>query len=793
MPATPKKPSLFKVSLPLLVACLAALVVMIGGLGYAAFRNAGQFNGATHTLQKSWDDRLAQMALPNQGEARSAVDADRQLVAKMDSEYRNLHRLLALAIGVLSVFIIVAYGIYRALLAEPLRKLEESCRDLTAHGMRGSVWGTDRSDIYGNLARAISELRSNLTQLADMSVEGPDGVHLVRFTGRGGAAFGTLISDLQAHVRNLQEKGELMQRRMDSDADHWQRKVNALGDVVTQTAASLQDAVGMARQDMQGLHNDNQSLRDEARALIDKLSNDIQSINQTATATSESMSLTLESLRDSDYDLRRATQQNLQASETFSKHAADLSEKLVAATTLMRASGKVMAETTDAARTRFLEAVQSVETHDQALRAFLADTSAKTGQIAALYEDIAGSAQRVNDTVERFDARIAEFGDKSDAVLAEISASGAAMDDTSGRLHATSETMAGAMDAMRGHTDMLAKILASMRDEHAGAMAAFRTTLGEAHPAITKLKEAGESIESQLKQEWAQYAMQSHQLLSALEQDARSMNLRTAQVSQDTDKLIAELARHGQHLSQTAGQFDLHVSNVSQRLEAAATNVMRSNQDVANITASQIGEIHGAVSEMVQRLGILTQLTGTLGSVAGQIGQLIPALSDLQHMPIQGVPMQAVAGAGPAVSARFEKLNSDFTGAIQNMRGEFDTVRGQISRWVETLSSGYQRMAQQIVGFESKLDAKLSGLRSGGEPAVNAAEIAGKLAPSLQLIHQSLADENGINQRMAQSIEVLKTDLAALRQQVDSSSTNLDNINDLLVQGFSHLTGSSAA
>jgi hypothetical protein len=834
LPAPIIKKSPPRPPLLLFVSCLVLLVGLTGYLGYAALRNSDAFHASARSLQQSWLSRLSQVALPNQMEARDITELDTQSLNQLTGQYRKLHKLFALSVTALGAMVLIAFLIYRYALVFPLRTLTKSCKDVAENNLRGSIWGVERPDLYGELARSISDIRRSVEALADMTVEGPDGTHLVKFSGRSGAVFNTLVGDLHSHIRSLKEDGDSLRKSMENETEAWKRKVQVLEDTIMKNSSNLVDAVEVSRAQLQQMSEDNKSIRTETRDLVDKVRSDLDTIGEITAATGHRVSQTLSTLSASDRDIKGATELTLKSSEAFSKHAADLTEKLVAATTLMRASGKVMMETTEAARTRFLEAVKSLETQDQTLRAFLSNTAEKTEQIAGLYDDLSGSTHRVHDTVERFDARIAstvdsfdsrigdtvnrfdtrigdtvdrfdsrmvEFTSKSDAVLEGISISGTAMSTTSARLKETHDTMAHSLESMSGHTDMMARILSTIRDEYSGAMDAWRATMNEATPAIALLKDAGNNIQSQLKEEWTHYSKQSHAILVALEQDARTMNARASQVAVDTDKLMSNINMHSQHLSQSASQFDLQVANLSQRIEAAAGSVMRGNEEVVTNTTAQITEIHEAVADMMQRLGILTQLTGTLGGVAGQLGQLVPALSEMQTLPrgVAGTGVVAPSGSSSkneVLTARMDQMSTEFNNTLRSMRGEFDTVRTQISKWVDTLSSGYQRLAQQIGNIDGVLETRLAEFRDNMPTAsipsdinvsVDAGDVAAKLAPSLQLIHETLADEATYNMRMNENVEVLRTDLDLLREQVQGSSATLQTMSDLLAQGFTQL------
>jgi methyl-accepting chemotaxis protein len=884
MPPFTKKLSSARPPFLICVAGLAVLIAITGLLGYAAVHSADEFRGVTKSIQQTWSDRLTSKALPEQYEVRQALESDQQFLSRMIMQYQRLHHLLGFSITGLGLLILLAFVTYHYAVSNPLKNLERSIREIAEQGLRGKVWGTERDDLYGSLARSIAVLRKDVSQLADMSVEGPDGVHLVRFSGRGAAAFNTLINDLQIHVRDLQKSSQDMRERMEHSADHWQKKAEIMGDAVMQTSSSLHEAFENSRQQLEILHGSQLGVQNEAKRLVSRFEGDMEAIKEIALATGQRVAQTLTVLNASDRDLRRATQQNLEASDMFTAQASDLTEKLVVATNLMRASGKVMAETTETTRTRFLEAVQSVESHDASLRAFLEETVGKTDQIASLYDNLAGNNQRMNELVETLTVRVSDFDGKSNEAFGRIALGAGAMEDISGRLESAHGTLSGSMDTMRNHTDMLAQILATLRDEYGQTMDSVRQTIGEVTPAIAVLKDAGQNIHGQLQQEWSIYSQQSRQILAALEDDVRALNARTALVSQSTESLVSDIRSQTAHLNQSANNLDLQIGAISQRIEGAVSAVIHSNQQISTSTAGQMQEIHGAVNDMVQRLTILSQLTGTLGAVAGQLGQIVPALGAAAGHVAENT--SAPEGASPAVAEKFEQLNKDFSGALQTMRGEFETIRGQITRWVEAISGGYQRMASQITGLENMLDEKLSSVKVSGletmldekfssiklgglenmldeklskikvtspTPAellaptaeaiaggyqylaqqltgqistvtgqistvenrlasmenrlsdqmasikfspedlvaptveINALEIAGKLATPLQLIHETLAESSHAEQQMVDRIDKLRAELTSLRNQVQNSSGTLNEMNDVLTQGFEKL------
>src|SRR5262249_17861434 len=142
------------------------------------------------------------------------------------------------------------------------------------------------------------------------------------------------------------------------------------------------------------LFHQNNLVTSQAKNMAEQFKRDMEVLREISAVTGQSVKDTLTNISASSNQLRFAADKSIEAGSTFNKQPADITEKLIAATNLLRASGKVMSETSDAARTRLMEAVTSVAGHDEALRAFIADTGEKSNRIAAVFEGISANAAR---------------------------------------------------------------------------------------------------------------------------------------------------------------------------------------------------------------------------------------------------------------------------------------------------------------------------------------------------------------------------------------------------------------
>jgi len=80
----------------------------------------------------------------------------------------------------------LAAGIYLTLRdrnSAPLRALSQSVKNMARGDMRTPIWGMERQDTLGELARAVDMARFQFSQLPDMAVMSDQGPVRLRFEG----------------------------------------------------------------------------------------------------------------------------------------------------------------------------------------------------------------------------------------------------------------------------------------------------------------------------------------------------------------------------------------------------------------------------------------------------------------------------------------------------------------------------------------------------------------------------------------------------------------------------------
>jgi len=145
-----------------------------------------------------------------------------------------------------------AAGIYSSLRgrhAAPLRALAQSVQNMARGDMRTPIWGMERQDIVGDLARSVDLARYHFSQLPDMSLLTEQGPMRVRFEGKARSLF-------EAMMQNITRDSEGIRAQASSLAD----AVNHQKEAAALVAARVESALGTIQDERQGRERQMQDL-----------------------------------------------------------------------------------------------------------------------------------------------------------------------------------------------------------------------------------------------------------------------------------------------------------------------------------------------------------------------------------------------------------------------------------------------------------------------------------------------------------------------------------------------------
>lgn len=250
----------------------------------------------------------------------------------------------------------------------PLKALAQSVENMARGDMRTAIWGLERQDSIGDLARAIDSARYRFSQLPDvalMSDEGP--VHL-RFEGETRSLFDAMMKALSADAENIREQSASLtssvQGQKESIAELGSKVEEILSDLAQRGKNGDKQLTGAIKEmvsSTENLKNAHTHAADQLARLIPAIQDRAQGLAEITQITGKQLTHTLQSLASSEISLKSNAEQTKETLSKLSSTADDLGERLFGAINLLQASGKVLGETTEAIKAEWSEIASAQE------------------------------------------------------------------------------------------------------------------------------------------------------------------------------------------------------------------------------------------------------------------------------------------------------------------------------------------------------------------------------------------------------------------------------------------------
>ncbi|NDC55588.1 MAG: hypothetical protein EBZ69_02070, partial [Alphaproteobacteria bacterium] len=292
------------------------------------------------------------------------------------------------------------------------------------NNLREPVWGTDRPDALGELARTVATTRDYFAHLPDVTVRQGDQTQRINFGGMGREAFSALCDTLTQSMVRFQDQFEQQQRQQAAVVEQQMQLNSQLRETVqglqTQTVAQKESgqmvlsqlSSGYAEWQKKQQQQDQQFVQiwqQLARALEQQFG-DVKAQQQKLAALTAQMIHTPE-------QLKHATQQVGQLSERFSAGASQLQDQLSAATAVLRASAQLAAETHELSRTQLVDATHQVHVAEETIMQFLDTANEKLSLATELTQALANVCAEANDRLRGINAAHTSMVEGKDKLL----------------------------------------------------------------------------------------------------------------------------------------------------------------------------------------------------------------------------------------------------------------------------------------------------------------------------------------------------------------------------------------
>ncbi len=306
----------------------------------------------------------------------AAGNATARLDAQKDAQFWSMLLTLA-AWGSLITAAACIVGLYLVLRdkrSAPLLALAQSIQNMAHGDMRTAIWGIERQDSIGEVARAVDIARYHFSHLPDISVLSEQGPVRMRFEGGSRSLFEAMMKAMSADSGNIRQlsvtlAGSIAQQKENISA--LSAKVESILNNILQRGQTGDQQIKMAISEMvssaENLKNTHAHTADQLNRLIPFLQERAKGLADITQATGKQLAHTLQSLTSSEIGLKNNAEQARATLDKLSSTADDLGERLFGAINLLQAGGKVLAETTENIKSRWSEASTGMPLQESSL------------------------------------------------------------------------------------------------------------------------------------------------------------------------------------------------------------------------------------------------------------------------------------------------------------------------------------------------------------------------------------------------------------------------------------------
>lgn len=614
---------------------------------------------------------LAALSAETEGALRARA------LGTLQSDNDMLRRLVWFVLGISLLLVAASWLTLRQAYVSPLQTLANALAGPGRLNPNTRLWGVERDDAIGEVARGAEALRQQLLATPDLAVSGADGE--VQFLTFGGSGQNSGKAIFDALIARLAEAASAMQAAdVPTTLENVEALCRALANTVQLTHEDLARA-GSAIEATSAALADHSSAHDaRLTQLTEALETRTSTVAEIAKMTGATVQGSLKEIVGAQMQMKLAAGQSASLFTQYGSKIEEMSERMSAATGLLRSGGKVLQETVDSVRTRMMDA-----------------TSALTQTDARLSAVIEENRQRLNELAQQAQTVLARGGE-GQAALSELTAASERIVAVATRLSGAEGDLTAATQAITAqssHFAPLAQQLETLHRQLAEQVGQQITQQLDAHSKMLAAETERQQVTlARIDQQLDQQATRLVSAASALEgANFAPVMGKLEGLAQLTDGLSALLVQMQQIAPQLA-TFDSGVLNnlttVVDRVSSVDLGAMAGLKEALNASmqATEMNTLRlNANLQLVQ-----SQITDLLTNMSGGQAQLLPHIETMQRAVIQLRQQRATdvdeieASVNRLVGQMVEDLGSRIDGQYQTFTG---SLTGFITRFEQALAA----------------------------------------------------------------------------------------------------------
>lgn len=322
------------------------------------------------------------------------------------------------AVGVTLLVVVCVVLLLRLRVVGPAASLRRSVVGVAKGDWRAPVWGIDRADEFGEVARAVDAFREQAATLPDISVMAEDGRLRMKFEGGADDLF-TAVTDrlksvaetVEANSAGVSTSVEIVRSELTGILEQVQSLCLAVARSTADSSREVRQATELlARAARQVSAFDDQGPGGGLDGLVRNLRQNAEILAETVRTTGEEVGYTLKSLVGTENHLRAATAETRETTTRLGEAMEGVQDKLLSAVKLLRASGELMVTTAGEADSNLARAAAAVGEGERSLAIALDLATARFAEITdRMGRAIEEIGARADATESRFDSAVEEM------------------------------------------------------------------------------------------------------------------------------------------------------------------------------------------------------------------------------------------------------------------------------------------------------------------------------------------------------------------------------------------------
>ena len=468
--------------------------------------------------------------------------------------------------------------------------------------------------------------RLQFLNMPDLSLFSDKGPIRLKFEGGAASVFEAMINDVMKAREGLSEAAN----EAAIAAADLKGRDGALHEAINRTTVMLNSTVDKISGTGNALENWRTTAADELSGLTGDMREKTRLIAEMVSMAGREIVQTLPPLKEARKSFEAAVGNTEEASRAFALNVEELTRRLAATTELMRTSGKVLSEATGGARIQMGEAVEGLRGGVRVMQESLSQIARQVGEQVHSAGLVSEMARSTRHTADQFQRALGDIERHNESLEKQIRRTGEQIGIAAEELLAARQTFVSTTKDAYDNNGAFEGLIDSLR--HSEARLADQITLQaeEFQPLLDQWKEQGVALANEVAAQMSALTGKAQEALDRLTIAGEALTSRTGNSAENMERVAAMLAQKSREISEIAVGFDGRITVIGDNIERSAQSAFDGAREQFQGATAQMAMLQNGLGDVLQRLVVLGQLTGTLGAVAGQLGVLIASAPD--HM-----------------------------------------------------------------------------------------------------------------------------------------------------------------